>query len=56
MWLDHLINKKNCRSKVWIYFGFEPDERGQVEDRERPICRLCAKKVVAKEGNLISVA
>ena len=50
VWPKHLIQKKNCTSKVWAYFGFEPDQYGGIDDRERPICRLCEKQVGSKDG------
>lgn len=31
-----------ARSEVWQYFGFLADDNGQIVDKTRVICRLCA--------------
>ncbi len=45
-----LIFKTNVRSPVWQYFGFYPDEFGLPDDSNRPVCKICLKRVVSREG------
>ena len=46
-----LIAKKNTTSVVWKYFGFVPDEDGNVKDRGTPKCKLCFSNVTARWSN-----
>lgn len=46
-----LIAKKNTSSVVWKYFGFVPDEIGNIRDKGTPKCKLCFSNVVAKWSN-----
>ncbi|XP_038062433.1 E3 SUMO-protein ligase ZBED1-like [Patiria miniata] len=46
-----LVAKKKTKSVVWNYFGFEPNEDGAPKNENEAICRLCRKKVAAKQGN-----
>ena len=36
---------------MWIYFGFEADQKGRPKVQDAVICRLCKKSVSAKGGN-----
>ena len=46
-----LVSKSSSSSPAWIYFGFETDGEGKTKDNDRPTCRLCMKRVLAKGGN-----
>ena len=46
-----LIDKKNARSVVWQYFGFEPNEHGQPKDTSKPRCKRCNRIVPSKGAN-----
>lgn len=46
-----LVSKKNTTAAVWEYFGFRPNEKGEVVNTEDAICKLCYKKVIARDGN-----
>ena len=32
----------HARSEVWSYFGFIADEDGEIQDRKKAICKICA--------------
>ena len=46
-----LVNKPNCKSTVWKYFGFIPDVNGKPEDINKPKCKICHAAVNVKTGN-----
>ncbi len=46
-----LVLKKNTTSAVWQYFGFRPNEKGEAVNTDEAICKLCNKKVTARDGN-----
>lgn len=46
-----LVSKKNTTSAVWQYFGFRPNEKGEAVNMDEAICKLCNKKVTARDGN-----
>ena len=46
-----LVTKKNTTSAVWHYCGFRPNEKGEAANTDGAICKLCDKKVTARDGN-----
>lgn len=32
----------HARSEVWSYFGFIADDEGEIQDKKRAICKICA--------------
>lgn len=46
-----LAQKKNANAPVWAHFGFRKDEKGEATKLDEPLCRICSKKVAAKDGN-----
>ena len=46
-----LVTKKNTISAVWQYFGFWANEKGEPGNTDESICKLCNKKVTARDGN-----
>jgi len=47
------VVKKNTKSSVWQNFALKATENGSVieNEQDRPICRFCAKSVLAKASN-----
>ena len=46
-----LVSKKNTTSAVWQYFRFRPNEKEEAANTDKAICKLCNKKVTARDGN-----
>ena len=46
-----LVSKKNTTSAVWEYFGFQANEKGEPVNTDEAICKLCYKKVTARDAN-----
>ena len=44
---DLRSKSKSSATPVWQYFGFKADE----DDKAKPMCKLCLKKVSASGGN-----
>ena len=44
-----LVSEKNTKAFIWKYFGFIPDENGQLTRNSR--CHLCELEVLAKDSN-----
>lgn len=40
--LVHIVPLKNARSKVWAYFGFVANSHGDILDKKKAICKICA--------------
>ena len=49
--LSH-VNKPNCKSTIWKYFGFVPDSNGKPEDTNKLQCKICRVTVNTKTGNM----
>ena len=45
-----LVSKKNTTSAVWEYFGFQANEKGEPVNTDEAICKLCYKKVTARDA------
>ena len=48
-----VVPKKNTKSNAWLHFSLLATEDGKVIDNEqdRPVCRVCGKRVLAKSSN-----
>lgn len=46
-----LVPKPNVTAPVWEHFGFHPNEKGEPENLQEAICKICAKKVIVSRGN-----
>ncbi|KAI7804933.1 putative zinc finger BED domain-containing protein 1-like [Triplophysa rosa] len=46
-----LVSKPNTTAPIWKCFGFKPDEKGQLNDIDTAICRLCKREIAAKSSN-----
>ena len=46
-----LVSKKKTTSAVWEYFGFQANQKGEPVNTDEAICKLCNKKVIARDGN-----
>ncbi len=44
-------SRKRTTSAVWQYFGFRPNEKGEAVNTDEAICKLCNKKVTARDEN-----
>ncbi|KAI2649855.1 Nucleolar GTP-binding protein 1 [Labeo rohita] len=42
--LNPLVEKKGGRSHVWKYFVFAADDKGNIIDHQKPICKRCRLK------------
>ncbi|KAI2654273.1 E3 SUMO-protein ligase ZBED1 [Labeo rohita] len=42
--LNPLVEKKGGRSLVWKYFVFATDDKGNIIDHQKPICKRCRLK------------
>ncbi|KAL1023640.1 hypothetical protein UPYG_G00043870 [Umbra pygmaea] len=42
---DKLLRPSHPNSPVWEFFGFEPDPNGQLQDKEKVMCKLCGQHV-----------
>ena len=40
----------HARSEVWSYFGFIADDEGEIQDKKKAICKICAS-TLAYSGN-----
>lgn len=53
---DSLLAKSNdCKSPVWMHFGFEADREGKPKSSNAAVCWLCKKTVSAKGGNTFNL-
>ena len=52
-----LVRKKNTKSSIWYNFGVMATEDGRVikKEQEKPICRTCSKRVLAKGSNTMNL-
>ncbi|XP_072014539.1 uncharacterized protein [Amphiura filiformis] len=50
-----LLMKKNAKSPVWMFFGFQPNEDGQPKDKSSPMCILCKRTFSSKDGTTTSL-
>ena len=48
---SELVPKPNTKAPVWEYFGLEKDEDGATVDDGCVTCRICRRKVLARNGN-----
>ena len=48
---SELVPKRNTKAPVWEYFGLEKDKDGATVDDGRFTCRICRRKVLARNGN-----
>jgi hypothetical protein len=46
-----LVSKKRATSTVWVHFGVKPNDKGEPENKEEAICRLCRRIVPCKTGS-----
>ena len=46
-----LVAKPGTKALVWEYFGLEQDESGKIIDEAHVVCRVCQRKVLARNGN-----
>lgn len=46
-----LVGKRNVTSPIWEHFGFVPNEKGEPNNLDEAICRLCGKKLSVKRAN-----
>lgn len=51
-----LIEKRNARSAIWHFFGYEPDEHGQPKNPSQPRCKRCHGIVPTKGANTTNLA
>ncbi|KAL0149820.1 hypothetical protein M9458_054868, partial [Cirrhinus mrigala] len=49
--LNPLVEKKGGRSHVWKYFVFATDDKGNIIDHQKPICKRCHRSSLSKGGN-----
>ena len=49
--LNPLVEKKGGKSHVWKYFGFAADDKGNIIDNQKPICKRCRRSFHSKGGN-----
>lgn len=49
--LNPLVDKKGGKSHVWKYFGFEADDKGNIIDHQKPVCKRCRRSFISKGGN-----
>lgn len=40
--LVKVVPLPHARSEIWSYFGFVADDSGEIQDRKKVICKLCA--------------
>lgn len=54
---DSLVAKSSdCKSPVWMHFGFEADGEGKLKWSDVAVCRLCRKTVsAAKRDNTFNL-
>ena len=50
-----LMDKPRTKSLVWDYFGVEKGRNRKPTDTEVAYCRLCQKRVPAKNGNTLNL-
>lgn len=46
-----LVSKPKATADVWKHFGFKPNDRGEPQNINEAVCRICFKTVCAKRGN-----
>ncbi len=46
-----LVSKPKSTADVWEHFGFKPNDRGEPQNLNEPVCRICHKTVSTKSGN-----
>lgn len=46
-----LVPKPNVKLPVWEHFGFRPNEKGEPANLDKPICKICGKKVPVTRCN-----
>ncbi|CAB1326955.1 unnamed protein product [Coregonus sp. 'balchen'] len=46
-----LVSKKRATSTVWVHFGVKPNDKGEPENKEEAVCRLCRRIVPCKTGS-----
>ena len=51
-----LVERKDARSEIWKYFGYEADTEGKPIDIHRPVCKTYFKSNQAKGGNTSNMA
>ena len=49
--------KKNTKSSAWLYFSLLATQDGKVieTEQDRPVCKVCGKRVLAKANNTINL-
>ncbi|TRY83288.1 hypothetical protein DNTS_000575 [Danionella cerebrum] len=47
--LNPLVEKKE--SHVWKYFACAADDKGNITDHQKPICKRCRRSFISKGGN-----
>ncbi len=45
-----MVPLPHARSEVWSYFGFIADDEGEIQDKKKAICKICAS-TLAYSGN-----
>lgn len=45
-----MVPLPHARSQVWSYFGFIADDDGEIQDKKKAICKICAT-TLAYSGN-----
>ena len=48
---SNLVSKRNTKTFIWKYFGFEPNKKGNLRSKNHPKCRLCQLEIAAKDRN-----
>nr|XP_055062477.1 E3 SUMO-protein ligase ZBED1-like [Misgurnus anguillicaudatus] len=46
-----LVEKKGGKSHVWRYFGFAADDKGNIIDPQKPVCKRCHRSFLSRGGN-----
>ncbi|XP_031677083.1 uncharacterized protein LOC116372120 isoform X2 [Oncorhynchus kisutch] len=46
-----LVSKPKVKSAIWVHFGFKPNEKGEPQNIDEAVCRLCRRIVFVKGGN-----
>lgn len=46
-----LVSKPNPTSRVWDYYGFKSNEKGEPIKLNKSVCWSCSKSIATKAGN-----
>ena len=46
-----LVSEPKATADVWEHFGFKPNDRGEPQNINEPVCHIRFKTVYAKHGN-----